>query len=229
MKKITVAIDGYSSCGKSTMAKALARQVGYAYIDTGAMYRCVGLYALTHSYLRDGKVDESSLQEMMSGIQITFRPNSEGRSEPYLNGVGVESQIRTLAISEAASVVSQYRYVRSAMVSQQQAMGQSKGVVMDGRDIGTVVFPDAELKIFVTASDEVRARRRYDELVAKGEEGLCYENVLAMVRERDYRDTHRAESPLVQAEDALVLDNSHMTIEEQNEWLLAAFERAVRG
>lgn len=228
MKKITVAIDGYSSCGKSTMAKELARRVGYAYIDTGAMYRCVGLYALRHGFLRAGVLEEDRMEEMMSEIQVSFHPNQEGRSEAYLNGEGVEHLIRTMEVSDAASIVSQYRHVRSALVSQQQEMGRNKGVVMDGRDIGTVVFPEAELKVFVTASDEVRARRRYEELTAKGEKGLTFESVLAMVRDRDYRDTHRTESPLKQAKDALVLDNSEMTIEQQNVWLLAAFEKSAR-
>lgn len=227
MKKITIAIDGYSSCGKSTMAKDLARSIGYVYIDTGAMYRAVTLYAMRHGIIHSGSIDADKLQAEMGNINISFKLNTEtGMPDTYLNGELVEREIRTLEVSNNVSPIATLAFVRAAMVCQQQAMGKEKGIVMDGRDIGTTVFPDAELKIFVTASPEVRAQRRYDELKSKGMPAE-YNDILANVKERDYIDSHREVSPLRQAEDAVVLDNSHMTIPEQKEWLLAKFKETV--
>jgi cytidylate kinase len=226
MKKIVIAIDGHSSCGKSTMAKALARKIGYVYIDSGAMYRAATLFALREGMIRDGKVDEDALRRRLDDIHIDFHLNAEGIPETYLNGENVERQIRTMEVSNAVSPVSAIPFVRKAMVAQQQAMGERKGIVMDGRDIGTTVFPNAELKIFVTASPEVRAQRRVDELRAKGET-VSLEEVLANVRTRDHIDQTRAESPLRQADDALLLDNSHLTLAEQDAWLLNAFNNAA--
>jgi cytidylate kinase len=228
MKKITIAIDGHSSCGKSTMAKDLARKVGYIYVDTGAMYRSVTLYALRHGlFNQDGSIRREDLRAAMPDIKISFQLNAEtGRPDTYLNGERVEDQIRSLEVSNHVSPIATVDFVRSAMVAQQQQMGKDKGVVMDGRDIGTVVFPDAELKIFVTASAEVRAQRRFDELKQKGMPA-DYADILKNVVERDYIDSHREVSPLRKAEDALELDNSHMTIDEQNQWLMEQFERAT--
>lgn len=228
MKKIVVAIDGFSSCGKSTLAKALAKEVGYAYVDTGAMYRSVALYCLRNGLIKEGKVDEEKLAEAMPSIQISFQYNSgTQRNETYLNGENVEEEIRSLAVSNVVSIVSAIGFVRRAMVAQQQSFSKEKGVVMDGRDIGTVVFPDAELKVFVTARAEVRAQRRFLELSAKGD-SATYEEVLENVKQRDYMDQNREESPLRQAEDAILLDNSEMTIPQQNEWLLARFNETVK-
>ena len=226
MKKITIAIDGHSSCGKSTMAKDLARRVGYIYVDTGAMYRSVTLYALRHQlFNEDGSVKTAALEAEMPNIHIAFRLNAEtGRPDTYLNDERVEDEIRSLEVSSHVSPIAAVPFVRHALVAQQQLMGLGGGVVMDGRDIGTVVFPHAELKIFVTASAEVRAQRRYDELIQKGMPA-DYADILKNVQERDYIDSHREVSPLRQAEDALLLDNSHMTIDEQNRWLMAQFER----
>lgn len=229
MKKITIAIDGHSSCGKSTMAKDLAREVGYVYVDTGAMYRCVTLFALRHGlFATDGSINEDELRRQMPNIHITFQFNAEkGRPDTYLNGELVEDVIRSMEVSSHVSPIATLGFVREAMVAQQQQMGQGGGVVMDGRDIGTVVFPNAELKIFVTASAEVRAQRRYDELKAKGMEA-DYGEILKNVQERDYIDSHRAVSPLKQAPDAILLDNSQMTIGEQKDWLMQRFqERAL--
>jgi cytidylate kinase len=224
MKKITIAIDGHSSCGKSTMAKDLAQRVGYIYVDTGAMYRSVTLYALRHNmFSADGSINTEMLKEQLPQIVITFQLNAEtGRPDTYLNGECVEQLIRSLEVSSHVSPIAALPFVREAMVAQQQQMGQGGGVVMDGRDIGTVVFPDAELKVFVTASAEVRAQRRYDELQQKGMPA-DYADILKNVQERDYIDSHREVGPLRQAPDALLLDNSHMTIAEQNEWLMQRF------
>ena len=224
MKKITIAIDGHSSCGKSTMAKDLAREVGYVYVDTGAMYRCVTLFALRNGlFAADGSINEDELRRQMANIHISFQFNaSTGRPDTYLNGELVEDKIRSMEVSSHVSPIATIGFVREAMVAQQQQMGQGGGVVMDGRDIGTVVFPHAELKIFVTASAEVRAQRRFDELKAKGMEA-DYEDILKNVQERDYIDSHREVSPLKQAPDAILLDNSHMTIAEQKEWLMQRF------
>lgn len=226
MKKIVVAIDGFSSCGKSTMAKALAKYAGYTYVDTGAMYRAVALYAIDHNLIDAENIDEIGLNEALSNIKISFI-TVDGVQHTVLNDVDVESRIRTLEVANGASRVSAIGFVRRALVALQQEMGKEGGIVMDGRDIATVVFPNAELKVFVTATAEVRAQRRYDELKAKGEE-QPYADVLANVQERDYRDTHRAESPLRQADDARLLDNSNMTREEQFELLKSWFEETIK-
>lgn len=217
-KLITIAIDGFSSSGKSTMAKKLAKNIGYAYIDTGAMYRAVTLFSLRNGFFHGDNLDIESLEEALAGINISFAVNCEGRTETMLNGENVEKEIRGMDVSSKVSIVAAVGTVRKALVAQQQAMGKEKGIVMDGRDIGTVVFPDAEMKVYVDASPETRAQRRYDELRAKGD-NVTYEEVLANVTERDRIDTTRKESPLRKADDAVVLDNSYMTIEEQDEWL----------
>lgn len=228
-KKIIIAIDGYSSCGKSTMAKDLARAIGYTYIDTGAMYRAVTLYAMRHSLIDGDKVDADALATRMDDIRVTFGRNAAtGLPFTQLNGENVEHEIRSLAVSAHVSPVAALPFVRSALTRQLQEMGRAGGVVMDGRDIGTAVFPDAALKVFVTASPEVRARRRYDELKAKGMEA-SFEDILKNVKERDYIDSHREVAPLRQADDAVVLDNSHMTIPEQKEWLLNEFHKATQA
>lgn len=228
MKKITIAIDGHSSCGKSTMAKDLARKIGYVYVDTGAMYRAVTLYALRNNLFdTDGGIKEDELKSRMGDISISFRLNTAtGRPDTYLNGENVEQEIRTMQVSNHVSPIAALPFVRQALVAQQQAMGKEKGVVMDGRDIGTVVFPDAELKVFVTASAEVRAQRRYDELKAKGMEA-DYNDILKNVQERDYIDSHRPTSPLRKADDAIELDNSNMTVDEQNDWLMEKYRQAA--
>ena len=229
MKKIVIAIDGFSSCGKSTMAKDLAREVGYIYVDTGAMYRSVTLYAL-HNQLfdADGNIMANALEAAMPHINIAFKLNEQtGRPDTYLNGQCVENEIRTLEVSSKVSIVAALPFVRKKLVEEQQKMGEEKGIVMDGRDIGTVVFPQAELKIFVTASAEVRAQRRFDELEAKGMPA-DYADILKNVQERDYIDSHRAVSPLTKAADAIELDNSHMTIAEQKQWLMDKFAAATR-
>ena len=229
MKKITIAIDGHSSCGKSTMAKDLAREVGYVYVDTGAMYRSVTLYALRNGLFTEGGINEEALRQQMANIQISFKFNAEtGRPDTYLNGELVEHDIRTMEVSNHVSPIATLGFVREAMVAQQQQMGKDKGVVMDGRDIGTVVFPDAELKVFVTASAKVRAQRRYDELKAKGMEA-DFDEILKNVEERDYIDSHREVSPLRKADDAIELDNSNMTIAEQKQWLIERFNEAVKA
>ena len=229
MKKITIAIDGHSSCGKSTMAKDLAKKIGYVYVDTGAMYRSVTLFALRNNlFEEDGTVKVEELKKRMKEIKISFKFNPEAqRPDTYLNGELVEKEIRGMDVSNHVSPISAIGFVREAMVAQQQRMGKKGGIVMDGRDIGTVVFPNAELKVFVTATAEVRAQRRYDELKGKGQEA-DFEEILKNVQERDYIDSHREVSPLRQAEDALLLDNSNMTIPEQNEWLLKQFEFRVK-
>lgn len=229
MKKICVAIDGHSSCGKSTMAKDLAREVGYIYVDTGAMYRAVTLAALRQGlFAADGTVQAGALERLMPQIEVGFeRDAATGLPRTLLNGECVENEIRGLEVSAHVSPVAALPFVREAMTRQQQRMGSHKGIVMDGRDIGTVVFPDAELKIFVTASPEVRARRRYDELTAKGQQ-VSFEDILRNVEERDYIDSHRATAPLRRADDALLLDNSTLTIAEQKAWLLEKFEERTR-
>ena len=224
MKKIIVAIDGFSSCGKSTMAKELAKYAGYIYVDTGAMYRAVALFALQNGWMNDEEINETELKNHISEIKITFKTNESGHQETYLNGENVENEIRTLRAANGASRVSTIGFVRREMVRQQQAMGTEKGVVMDGRDIGTVVFPDADLKIYLTASPEVRAQRRFDELKAKGET-VNYDDVLANVKERDFRDSNRAESPLYKASDAIEIDNSNLSLEEQRELLKTLFHQ----
>lgn len=228
MKKITIAIDGFSSCGKSTMAKDLAREVGYIYVDTGAMYRSVTLYALRNGFFADdNSIDTEGLEKEMYNIKISFQLNPEtGKPDTYLNGECVEKEIRSMEVSSRVSPIATLPFVRTALVAQQQRMGQDKGIVMDGRDIGTTVFPDAELKIYVTASAEVRAQRRYDELAAKGMPA-DFEDILKNVKERDYIDSHREVSPLRKADDALELDNSNMTIAEQKQWLMEQFNNAI--
>ena len=228
MKKITIAIDGFSSCGKSTMAKDLAKQLGYIYVDTGAMYRAVTLFAMQHGLFNaDGSVKTQDLQQQMSHINITFKLNKlTGRPDTYLNNELVESNIRTLEVSNHVSRIAAIPFVREAMVAQQQRLGKDKAVVMDGRDIGTVVFPKAELKVFVTASAEVRAQRRYDELKEKGMPA-DFNDILKNVEERDYIDSHREVSPLRKAPDAIELDNSHMTIVEQSDWLMKLVKERI--
>lgn len=225
---IIIAIDGHSSCGKSTMAKDLALAIGYIYVDTGAMYRAVTLYSIRRGLWKDGVLDTETLRDEMSDVRITFRLNAEtGLPETYLNGENVEQDIRSMEISAKVSPIATLDFVREAMVREQQAMGKSKGIVMDGRDIGTTVFPEAEMKIFVTALPHVRAQRRLDELRAKGDATTTFDDVLANIEERDRIDSTRAVSPLRQAEDALVLDNSHMTIPQQKAWLLERFQEVT--
>lgn len=229
MKKIIVAIDGHSSCGKSTMAKDLAREVGYIYVDTGAMYRAVTLFALRQGlFCPDGSVLADRLEALMPQVSVGFTLDPATRLPlVQLCGETVESEIRGLEVSSRVSPIAALPFVREAMTAQQQLMGREKGIVMDGRDIGTVVFPEAELKIFVTASAEVRARRRFDELSAKGQQ-VDFGEILRNVQERDYIDSHRAVAPLRQAPDALLLDNSSLTVAEQKAWLLARFEERTR-
>lgn len=222
MKKITVAIDGFSSCGKSTMAKELAREAGYIYVDTGAMYRAVSLFCIQNGWVTESGLNTEELEKQIQSIHIEFRTNAEGKSETYLNGKNVENEIRTLEVANGASRVSTLGFVRRELVRQQQLMGLDKGIVMDGRDIGTVVFPQAELKIFLTASPEIRAKRRFDEMTLNGET-VDFNEVLANVKERDERDQNRAESPLRKAEDAITIDNSLLTREEQREILRTLF------
>ena len=224
-KKIVIAVDGFSSCGKSTFAKAIAARLGYIFIDTGAMYRAVTLYALDHGAIRSGMVDEEAVAALLKDIEITFRFNPErGASDIYVNGDLAEGRIRTIEVSNCVSRVSSIREVREKLVAMQQRMGRDRGVVMDGRDIGTVVFPDAEMKIFMTADPEVRAERRYAELRAKGDE-VSMEEVLENVVSRDRADMNRAISPLRQAPDAMVLDNSRMSVDEQMAWFMERYEK----
>ena len=227
-KKIVIAIDGHSSCGKSTMAKKLAKDLGYIYVDTGAMYRTVTLYALRQQLFEaDGNVKAEELKQQMGQIEVSFALNPEsGLPEALLNGENVEREIRGMEVSSHVSPIAALPFVREAMVDQQRRMGEAKGIVMDGRDIGTTVFPQAELKAFVTASAEVRAQRRYDELQAKGMPA-DYEDILKNVQERDYIDSHREVPPLRQADDALLLDNSHLTREEQQQWLMEKAQTVI--
>lgn len=229
MKKITIAIDGFSSCGKSTMAKDLAREVGYIYVDTGAMYRAVTLFAMRNDVFdAEGNIDETRLKALLPDVKLTFQLNNETKlPEVCLNGENVERYIRTLEVSQHVSPIAALPFVREKLVEQQQAMGKEKGIVMDGRDIGTVVFPNAELKIFVTASAEIRAQRRFKELEAKGMPA-DFDEILQNVEQRDYIDTHRETSPLRQADDALVLDNSHLTIADQKVWLMEKFNERTQ-
>ncbi|MGC9150524.1 MAG: (d)CMP kinase [Microbacter sp.] len=229
LKKIIVAIDGYSSCGKSTIAKELAKKVGYIYVDSGAMYRAVALYCIENHIIKNNEVDIEKLKTQLPLLQIEFRTNTDdGTSQTYLNGQNVEQKIRSLQVAETASQISTIPFVRQAMVNLQQQLGQSKGIVMDGRDIGTVVFPDAELKIFVTASPSIRAERRFNELKAL-RKSITLDEVMKNVEERDLRDTHRTISPLQKADDAIILDNSNMTKDEQMQWVLNAFEKALKN
>lgn len=221
MKKISIAIDGFSSCGKSTMAKQLAKAISYIYVDTGAMYRVVTLAALRAGVMESGDVDLEKLNECVKNLEI----NLDANAKVYLNGADVENEIRGLEVSNWVSKISAIGFVREKLLDIQRELGAQKGVVMDGRDIGTVVLPNAELKIFVTADADVRAKRRYDELLRKGSPAT-YEEVLDNIKMRDYNDVNRKVSPLVQAPDALLLDNSYMTIEEQNTWLLNRVKEA---
>lgn len=215
MGKITIAIDGHSSTGKSTAARELAKRLSYVYVDTGAMYRAVSYFALQNRCIQEGSLDAVALTEQLKEIQISFRFNAETQNaDVYLNGVNIEKEIRTLEVSNVVSKVAEISAVREKLVEQQQAMGQEKGIVMDGRDIGSVVFPDAELKVFMTAAPEIRAQRRYDELVERGD-NISYDEVFKNVLQRDHIDSNRADSPLIQTEDALLLDTSKMTREEQ--------------
>ena len=228
-QKIVIAIDGFSSCGKSTFAKAIAARLGYIFIDTGAMYRAVTLYALEQGAIVEGKVDEAAVVALLPEVNITFRFNAErGASDVYVNGELAEGRIRTIEVSNCVSSVSSIREVREKLVAMQQQMGRERGVVMDGRDIGTVVFPDAELKIFMTAEPKVRAERRYAELTAKGDK-VTMEEILENVISRDKADMERAISPLRQAEDAVVLDNSYMSVEEQMAWFMERYEQIVKA
>ena len=227
-KRIIIAIDGHSSCGKSTFAKAIAARLGYIFIDTGAMYRAVTLYALEHGAIHSGIVEEAEVEAMLEDINIDFRFNpSRGASDIYVNGDLVEGKIRTIEVSNCVSAVSSIAAVREKLVAMQQEMGRKRGVVMDGRDIGTVVFPDAELKIFMTADPHIRALRRYDELRAKGD-SVSLDEIEQNVRSRDEADMSRAISPLRQADDAIVLDNSFMTIPEQMEWFMARYREVTQ-
>ena len=228
-QKIVIAIDGFSSCGKSTFAKAIAARLGYIFIDTGAMYRAVTLYALEQGAIVEGKVDEAAVVALLPEVNISFRFNAErGASDVYVNGELAEGKIRTIEVSNCVSSVSSIREVREKLVAMQQQMGRERGVVMDGRDIGTVVFPDAELKIFMTAEPKVRAERRYAELTAKGDK-VTMEEILENVISRDKADMERAISPLRQADDAVVLDNSYMSVEEQMAWFMERYEQIVKA
>ena len=227
--KIIIAVDGFSSCGKSTFAKAIAARLGYIFIDTGAMYRAVTLFALEQGAIRSGIVHEDEVAALLDRIAITFRFNPErGASDIYVNGDLAEGKIRTIEVSNCVSRVSAIPEVRAKLVAMQQEMGRRKGVVMDGRDIGTVVFPDAELKLFMTADPKVRAQRRYDELTAKGQQ-VTLEEIERNVRARDEADMSRAISPLRQADDAVVLDNSRMTVDEQMEWFMKLFAERTKN
>lgn len=229
MKKITIAIDGFSSTGKSTLAKQLAKHLGYIYVDTGAMYRAIALFAMQNNFISIDSLDKESLVKAMPNIKLQFHFNADlGFAEMYLNDSNVEKEIRTIEVSSFVSRIAEISEVRSKLVEQQQEMGKNKGIVMDGRDIGTVVFPDAELKIFMTSSPETRAQRRFDELKAKGDV-VSFEEVLQNVQERDYIDTHRADSPLVMADDAIEIDNSYLTREEQFAAVLELSEELINS
>lgn len=229
MKKITIAIDGFSACGKSTMAKALAQKINYIYVDSGAMYRAITLYSLKNGLIdENGNVDVAKLQADINNIKVTFRLDDITKLPiTYLNGENVEADIRSMEVSGKVSAISSLGFVRRAMVTQQQELGQAKGIVMDGRDIGTVVFPKAELKIFVTAKPEVRAQRRLDELRSKGDMKTTFKEVFQNLQERDNADQTRTDSPLKKADDALVLDNSYMTRDQQMQWILERFEEVI--
>ena len=227
MKKITIAIDGFSSTGKSTLAKQLAKELGYVYVDTGAMYRAVAYFAMQHNLVSETHLDKEGLIVQLPAIHLRFQFNATlGFAEMYLNNENIETQIRTIEVSRMVSKVAEVSEVRAKLVEQQQAMGKDKGIVMDGRDIGTVVFPDAELKLFMTASSKTRAQRRFDELVEKGQH-VTFEDVLQNVEERDYIDTHRDDSPLVKADDAIEIDNSSLSKKEQFEIVLQLVKEKI--
>ncbi len=227
MNKINIAVDGFSSCGKSTLAKGLAKELNYKYIDSGAMYRAAGFFAKQNGWLDDNEINEPEIERHIDEIQIDFKKNSEGKQDTYLNGENVEHLIRSLEVANAASRISTLAFVRRALVKQQKEMGKEKGVIMDGRDIGTVVFPDAELKIFLNASPIVRATRRFEELKNKGENPV-FEEVLNNLTERDERDSNRKESPLRKAEDAIELDNSQLSVEDQLQWAIQHFNKITQ-
>lgn len=228
MKKIVIAIDGFSSCGKSTMAKSLARNIGYLYFDSGAMYRTVALFCIENGLYADGKIDIETLRNRMSEISITFEADPITKnSVTFLNGRNVEREIRSLEVSRIVSLVAAIDFVRTDMIEQQRRMGEAKGIVMDGRDIGTTVFPNAEMKVFVTASAEVRAQRRYDEIIARGD-NANFDEILENVQQRDHIDQTREVSPLRKADDALLLDNSNMTRDEQEQWLIERFNELTK-
>lgn len=228
MKKIIIAIDGFSSCGKSTMAKALARNIGYLYFDSGAMYRATALYCMQNDLITGAQIDTEALRARIKDIHITFEVDSETKnSVTYLNGINVEREIRSLEVSRLVSQVATLDFVREEMVERQREMGKAKGIVMDGRDIGTTVFPNAEMKVFVTASAEVRAQRRYDELTARGDKA-DFNEILENVLQRDHLDQTREVSPLKKADDALLLDNSNLTREEQMNWLIEVFNKLTK-
>lgn len=228
-KKITIAIDGFSSTGKSTLAKQLAKELGYVYVDTGAMYRAIAFFSMQNNYIKTDFLDKEALINSLPDIRLQFQFNPDlGFAEMYLNGENVEKQIRTIEVSNFVSKVAEIPEVRVKLVEQQQQMGKNKGIVMDGRDIGTVVFPDAELKIFMTASAQTRAQRRYDELIQKGDT-VTFEEVLQNVEERDYIDTHRSNSPLVKADDAIEIDNSNLNREEQFELVSKLVKDKIKG
>lgn len=229
-KKIIVAIDGYSSCGKSSIARTLARAINYIYVDTGAMYRGVTLFALRRGFITISGIDEASLRKALPSVQLTFvKAEGKDSADLFLNGVSVEQEIRSMEVASYVSSIASLGFVREFLTEQQRAMGQEKGIVMDGRDIGTTVFPQAELKVFITADPEIRAQRRLAELRSKGDERTSFEEVLQNLQQRDYLDTHREVAPLRQAEDAQVLDNSHLTIAEQDAQLLRLFEQALQS
>jgi cytidylate kinase len=228
MKRLIIAIDGFSSCGKSTMAKALARKLGYTYIDSGAMYRAITLYCLENGLIKDGTVDEGALKNRMSDVSIGFVPGADGYPQTILNGKNVEQAIRSLEVSNAVSIVSAIPFVREALVELQRKTAVNGGVVMDGRDIGTVVFPNADLKVFVTADATVRAKRRYDELIEKGHPE-SFEDIVKNVELRDRLDQARKVSPLRKAEDAIVLDNGLLNLDEQDAWLLEQVKKIAHG
>lgn len=227
-QKINIAIDGYSSCGKSTIAKAIAKELNYVYIDTGAMYRAMTLFALQHGYIRpDGSVDEEALIDALDLVIIHFKYNTElGQNETYLNGINVEKEIRSLQVSNYVSRISNVKEVRAKLVRLQKRMAESHGVVMDGRDIGTVVLPNADLKFFMTADNKIRAQRRYEEMKSMGIQ-TTFEEVLKNVTSRDEYDSSRTNDPLRRADDALVIDNSHLTIEEQFQYLMKQIMRKI--
>jgi cytidylate kinase len=230
MKKIIIAIDGFSGCGKSTMAKNLAQEINYTYIDSGAMYRAVTLFALQNHLFDNENLDQTALQRRMDEIIIKFENNPQnGQRETLLNGLNVENRIRSMDVSDRVSIIGALPFVRERMVKLQQDMGIEKGIVMDGRDIGEVVFPMAELKIFVTASPEIRAQRRLKELREKGDDKATYSDVLKNIEQRDYIDQHRSMSPLRKAPDAIELDNSCLSISQQQEWLLEQYQKAAAG
>ncbi len=229
MKKITIAIDGFSSTGKSTLAKQLAKQLGYIYVDTGAMYRAVSLFAMQNNYISKTTFNKQQLIQNLPFINLEFLYSPElGFAEMYLNTINIEKEIRTLEVSSFVSKIAEISEIRAKLVEQQQEMGKNKGIVMDGRDIGTVVFPDAELKIFMTASPETRAQRRFDELLVKGDD-VTYDEVLKNVQERDYIDTHRDDSPLVMADDAIEIDNSYLSKEEQFKAVLELVNEVINA